>query len=225
MVFGKVPEPGRTKTRLAPVLGPEDAARLYAAFLDDTLERCRGLGAELELWVPRHPDAEEELGRRHPDVDLRWQPGGDLGGRLRAAFSASFDEGAARALAVGSDHPTLPAEHLREALAALDAAEASLGPVPDGGYWAVGLRRDAWPRAAGLFRGIPWSTPEVLEATLRRAGELSLGVERVSPWYDVDEPADLERLRGDVRAGSATARVLEELELDGVERPDGADGP
>lgn len=211
MVFGKVPRAGHTKTRLAPALGEEGAARLYRAFLDDVLELGRSVPAELELWIAPRPGRDDDLGGRRPEVRIRRQAEGGLGARLRAAFRAAFEEGAERALAVGSDHPTLPPGHLREALEALGGCDACVGPTPDGGYWAVGIRRDAWPRAAGLFEDVPWSTPRVLAATMARARRAGVEVARVSAWYDVDEPRDLERLRRDVRPGSATAGALERL--------------
>lgn len=226
MVFGKLPRPGRVKTRLAPVLGERGAAELYDAFLEDVLARCRAAGAEPQLWVPRRRGAREELTDRHPGVELRWQPEGGLGARLRAAFDAAFREGVGRALVVGSDHPTLPPGHLEEALSALGAADACLGPTADGGYWAVGVRRRAWPRASRLFDGIPWSTPDVADETLARAEEAGVDLRLVSAWYDVDEPGDLDRLRRDVSDGSATAGRLERLgRRDGrAPRATGGDG-
>lgn len=112
---------------------------------------------------------------------------------------------------MGSDHPTLPPDHLQQAFDRLGTADAVFGPTPDGGYYAAGLGADAWPRAEGLFRNIPWSTPEVLETTEARGRELGLVVELLPGWYDVDEPEDLERLRRDLEADSATARALARL--------------
>ena len=54
-VFARAPRPGRTKTRLIPALGPEGAAALYAAFLDDTLAKLEGLDAR--LWAASEADA------------------------------------------------------------------------------------------------------------------------------------------------------------------------
>lgn len=212
MIFGKVPEPGRTKTRLAPVLGEEGAAALYGAFLEDVVERCRGVAAERELWVAPHPDAGPELEGRFPGVELRRQSGEDLGERLLTAFERAFREGARRALVVGTDHPTLPPGHLERAFAGLDAADVVVGPTGDGGYYALAARADAWPSAGALFRDVPWSTSRVLEVTLRRAREAGLRPARIAAWYDVDDPRDLARLRRDVEPGTATARALAELE-------------
>lgn len=169
-----------------------------------------------ELWVPDAPEAARPLARRFPGFELRRQRGDDLGARLRHAFGAAFADGAGRAVVVGSDHPTLPPDHLVRAFRHLERADAVLGPTPDGGYYAVGLRAGAWPAAGGLFRDVPWSTPSVLEVTEARGRELGLRLERLPGWYDVDEPEELERLRADLEAGSATAEALARMTREGV---------
>lgn len=213
LLFGKVPRPGHAKTRLAPALGEEGAARLYRAFLDDTVRLARASGADgVELWLAGPPQEAEGLGRRHPGLRLRRQVGEGLGERLRRAFETAFREGAGRAAVLGTDHPTLPPERLDDAFAALDGAAGALGPTPDGGYYLLALRREAWPRAAELFRDVPWSTPEVASVTRSRAREAGIELHTLPGWYDVDEPAELGRLRRDAAPGTATARALERLD-------------
>jgi len=207
VLFGRLPEPGHTKTRLAPAIGSEGAAILYEAFLDDLVGLEVGV-ADRELWVPDRPGAIHRLGLRYPRLRVRLQPAGDLGGRLRAAFDAAFEEGVDHAVIIGSDHPTLPAELVRRAFHGLRTADLVVGPTLDGGYYAIGLRRYGWPDAAGLFEGAPWSTPDLLEWTRGQATNLDLCHVELPDWYDVDTPADLERLRADVAPGSATARAL-----------------
>ena len=80
-----------------------------------------------------------------------------------------------------------------------------LGPSLDGGYYAVGLRASAWPRARGLFAEAPWSTSELFVWTRARAASLKLDCAGLPPWYDVDRPADLARMEDDLTDGSATA--------------------
>lgn len=157
------------------------------------------------------PEAVREIAGRLPGFTPRRQRGDGLGERLRHAFDAAFSDGASRALAVGSDHPTLPPAHLERAFEELEEADAVLGPTADGGYYAVGLRSAAWPAAAEIFRDVPWSTPEVLEATEARARRSGLVVRRLPSWYDVDEPHELGRLREDLEEGSATAEALARL--------------
>lgn len=212
LIFGKRPLAGFAKTRLAPALGFEGAARLYAAFLDDTVAAARALeGIDAELWIPGDAQADCGLASRYPDLPIRSQCDGDLGQRLRDAFETAFSRGVDYAVAVGSDHPTLPAERLERAFRALRAAHLVLGPSRDGGYYSIGLRRYAWPAAADLFVRIPWSTPEVMRLTRERARELDLCHVELDAWYDVDSPGDLPRLRADVEPGSATAAALDAL--------------
>lgn len=161
--------------------------------------------------MPDPPEAARELAATLPGFAPRRQRGDGLGPRLRHAFGTGFAEGAGRVVVVGSDHPTLPPEHVERAFRELDGADAVLGPTPDGGYYAVGLRAAAWPAAGGLFEGIPWSTPEVLAATEAQGRRLGLDLRRLPAWYDVDEPAELDRLRRDLEPESATARALERL--------------
>lgn len=211
MVFGKRPVPGRAKTRLAPALGAEGAAELYQAFLDDVVRAARSVPeAEVELWIPDPRPG--ELADRYAGVRLRRQSGSDLGLRLVDALDTAFREGVDRAVVVGSDHPTLPPRLLAAAFEELEGADAVFGPTTDGGYWATGLRSGAWPAGRGLFERIPWSTREVMAATRRRGEALGLRLAELPDWYDVDRPAELDRLREDLAAGSATARTLRRLD-------------
>lgn len=210
LVFGRLPEAGRTKTRLIPALGPEGAAALYAAFLDDVVRRAPTVAAT-ELWVAARPDAIEQLRARYPEVRVRLQPEGDLGDRLAAAFDAAFGDGIDHVVALGSDHPTLPPSCLERAFAALHDAHLVLGPTLDGGYYALGLRRPCWPDARTLFESAPWSTAGLLEWTRARAVELGLCHVELPGWYDVDGPADLDRLARDVNPESETGRVWHSL--------------
>lgn len=219
LVFGKLPAAGRVKTRLAPALGAEGAAALYAAFLEDTAASARRVdGAEVQLWLEAPGGGEgrdglegREAGRRlarRLGLGLRWQRGEELGERLRRAFARAFAEGADSAVAVGSDHPTLPPARIEAAFRALTTAEVAIGPSEDGGYYLIGLSRPAWPRAAELFRRIPWSTPRVLARTRAAVARLGLSTRELAPWYDVDVPRDLARLRRDLSLDSRTAAAL-----------------
>ncbi len=162
-------------------------------------------GAGVELWVPERPGAAERLGARYPEARIRLQPEGSLGDRLAMAFACAFHEGAECAVAVGSDHPTLPAGLVERAFDELPVVPLVLGPSRDGGYYAVGAYRDAWPAARGLFVGAPWSQPELLAWTRARIASLRIDCTELPEWYDVDRPEDLSRMAGDLAEGSATA--------------------
>jgi uncharacterized protein len=46
-----------------------------------------------------------------------------------------------------------------------------------------------------LFAHMPWGTGTVMAETRRRAAALGLAVRELAPLWDVDLPADLDRLR------------------------------
>ena len=205
LVMAKAPIPGTVKTRLG--LPPEDAARLQAALIGDTVGKARALAPTTVAGAPPG-----QLHRIRPflpgDVTLIPQPRGDLGERMlegtRSLFAAAPDP----VLILGTDSPTLPPRAITTAARALDTRDLSIIPSEDGGYVLLGLRG---PYEA-VFSGIGWSTPAVHEQTLRRAEEAGLSVHEGDPWRGVDEPADLARLRAELGAhpgrAPGTAGVL-----------------
>ncbi|HYB43300.1 MAG TPA: TIGR04282 family arsenosugar biosynthesis glycosyltransferase [Candidatus Methylomirabilis sp.] len=211
-IMAKAPRAGEVKTRLCPPLDPERAAGLARAFLLDAIEQIRSLEAAAHA-LSFAPETErpffEELA---PDFLLVSQGAGGLGARMVATFEQLFSRGFAGALLVGTDAPTLPTEFLLEALRVIAQPDADLvlGPSEDGGYYLVGLTR-ARP---ALFEDMPWSTPDVLAETSRRARQLQLDVALLPTWFDVDAGPDIERLRTSLAtaprsAARHTRRALE----------------
>lgn len=192
IVFARLPVPGRAKTRLVPALGPEGAARLQARLCDRTVATALAADAgEVLLFVDAPP------GAMLPPVaggiaGVRVQHGDDLGERMHAAFVDVLLE-RPRALLIGTDCPARTAAELRWAAGRLAAGDdAVLGPVFDGGYSLIGLRR---PREE-LFCDMPWSTPRVLGETRSRLRAAGLAWSELALTWDLDEPSDLARLDG-----------------------------
>ncbi len=206
LVYTKPARPGRVKTRLVGDragggLSAAAAAELHGAFLGDVVESLRRGRFELRLaWALEPGDRDPEAFLGVPGFRQR---GEDLGARL--------DHGLRRAArrcelvaAVGSDHPELAPATVEDGLRRLAAgADVVLGPTPDGGYYLIGLRRDALRRE--LFDGIAWSTESVLAETLERCRELGLSVELLPAGHDVDVADDLRRLA--LRLGAAEGTV------------------
>ena len=201
-IMVKVPRSGQVKTRLVPPLTHEEASRLSACFLRDVAaavaraaEARKGLLHGLAVYLP---EGEEQRlhGLIPPGFGLLLQRGRDLGERL---FHATEDLLAQRfhsVCLVNGDSPTIPSALLQEAALALQAEgdRLVLGPATDGGYYLIGLKR-AHRR---LFEDIAWSTPAVLGQTLDRARELSLEVQLLPEWYDVDDHQSLRLLCGEL---------------------------
>lgn len=216
LLFAKAPRPGGVKTRLAPALGEDGAAGLYEALLADTVDRLRDLEVPLEIHAAPGSAGPEWFRERYPSTRVRRQRGDDLGERLARAFDESFRQGDDAVMAVGSDHPTIPLEYLREGFRALADRDAVLGPGRDGGYYAVAIRRSAWPDAWALFRDIPWSTDRVASATRDAASAAGIDLGELPEWYDVDRPEDLALLRRDASPESRSYRTLERLSGEGT---------
>jgi rSAM/selenodomain-associated transferase 1 len=212
LIVGKAPEAGVTKTRLVPPLSADDAAALYRGFLLDCVELGLELGWERVSVV--HPQgATRALANLLPaQTCLLEQPGQGLADALSHAFKIHLADGFRQVVLIGSDNPTLPASLVQQACAALDTHDLSIGPSIDGGYYLIGLRASH----LGVFDAIDWSTPRVYDQTLAQAHRLGLSVHATPEWYDVDEPADLERLQRELAVGldgvaTHTRRVLERL--------------
>ncbi len=210
-LFFKTPVPGRVKTRLSPPLPPVDAARLYEAFLLDSIRVCRRIETAHTVLFDS-ADSDEKWSNLPADLPCLPQSGGDLGERMTAAFRELLGSGARKAVLVGSDSPTLPGEYLEAAFRQLDRSDLVLGPATDGGYYLIGLTRDP----GDLFTGMSWSVATVLETTEERARRMGWDVSRTSLWYDVDNFDDLQRLRRDIGSGAdapSTRAVLATLGL------------
>ncbi|HKZ08245.1 MAG TPA: TIGR04282 family arsenosugar biosynthesis glycosyltransferase [Methylomirabilota bacterium] len=190
----RVPGAEPVKTRLHVPLGAGAATLLYRCLVLDALEMAAQVPGVTAVAAFSPPGAGRAMAALAPaGMRCLAQRGDDLGARMGNLVDDLLAGGHAAALVTGSDLPALPAAYLREAARALMAGEADvvLGPAEDGGYYLIGLRR----RAPELFRGIAWSTAEVLDATRARADALGLRVRLLPPWADLDMPADLVRLR------------------------------
>ena len=200
-IFGKRPEPGRVKTRLAAAFGDGFAAEAHEAMLFDALEtwgpgRFLGTGGRRVLvYSPK--DAGPWFDPRVPSSwALQPQVEGDLGDRLRSFFEGEFDEGATRVVVIGADSPTLDPSILVSAFLCLEGKDVVLGPSTDGGYYLLGCR----PPVPSIFGGVDWGTPAVLGQTLDRLRGSGRSLAVLPPWYDVDTPDDWRMLGGHLRA-------------------------
>ena len=205
LVMAKEPIAGRTKTRLTPPLTPEEAADLYACMLRDTVNAVRE-AAQVTAFTPfiaYYPEEARPFFRElAPDFQLVLQRGKSLAERLENVLTAVQAQGYDRVAAINSDSPSLPPAYLVQAFEELDnpVNDAVFGPTEDGGYYLIGWKRPY----SRLLREVTMSTTHVLDDTLTIARQERIEVAVLPAWYDIDEAADLERLRADEDAGKHT---------------------
>ena len=196
LIMAKQPVPGTVKTRLQPLLSDSDISALYDGFLRDRISQVRSLRGVTPVIAYTPAASRPFFAEMAPDFGLLPQMGDGLSARLTGLFQQLLGRGHDGVIATDSDSPTLPTEHLQSAVDRLTdpGTDVVLGPSDDGGYYLIGLRR-GYP---ALFDGIPWSTPQVYDETLRRAEALGVRVTALPQWYDVDTPAEFERLRAEI---------------------------
>jgi glycosyltransferase A (GT-A) superfamily protein (DUF2064 family) len=124
------------------------------------------------------------------------QGGNGLGDALESAFALGQGDARGGVAVLGTDSPTLGAEVITAAFAALaSGADVAIGPCEDGGYYLLAAHR----LHLSLFRGMPWSTDRVAAITRERCLEAGLSTHELPTWYDVDDAPSLVRLEEDLR--------------------------
>jgi len=206
LIFARVPELGRVKSRLAAGVGEERALAIYEAMLRDTLQsmdpgdpagHATGEGAyppretEVEiLWAPTPNANNDTLHRAFGDRALAMQTGETLSERLAMAFSERFFfQRTLKIVAIGVDDPTLSRALIDDAFMLLDSVEWVVGPAVDGGYYLIGCRGATFD--VEVFTGIDWGTSRVLAQTLERIANLSATVALLPERRDIDVAEDL----------------------------------
>ncbi len=154
-----------------------------------------GLTASNDLTIEiRYDGGNEELMKQWLGSEFEYasQGDGDLGYRMQRAFEDAFKSGAVAVVIIGTDIPDLTAVDMTKAFAALKQKKMVLGPAKDGGYYLIGLQKNAFLQAVGnLFAGIKWGERDVLKKTINIANRLGLSYSLLKEMDDVDRPEDI----------------------------------
>ncbi len=168
------------KTRLAPALAPAERERLVVAMLDSVLAACSAAQSIRGVLVVT-PDP--GMGRGFPVLV-------DSGEGHGPALAAALRDPRARngVVVVMADCPFVTADSLDALVAAADPL--ALVPAADGGTSALAFRD---PSLVEPAFGVPGSAA-VTVARARAAGIEAVLVDDPALAFDVDRPADLERV-------------------------------
>jgi rSAM/selenodomain-associated transferase 1 len=190
IIFIRNPELGKVKTRLARTLGDEEALRIYHILLEKT--RLAALDVRASRWLFYSDFVDEQDHWPNPDFIKTTQAAGDLGERMEAAFRQVFEGGATKALIIGSDCPELSGTILQQAFDALELHDFVIGPVPDGGYYLLGMKQ----LQSDLFYDIAWSTETVRASTITKIEEARSTYALQPMLLDIDEAPDWQAFIG-----------------------------
>ncbi len=190
IIFTRYPEPGKTKTRLIPVLGAVGAANLQRWMTEYTILQARELQKTAAITVEvRYSGGNLQKMQDWLGVDFIYRPQGegDLGERMGRSLLGGFQSGAQQVIIIGSDCPGVNSQILATAFELSSNVDLVLGPAIDGGYYLIGLRQPILE----LFTSIEWGTDQVLLNTVSKAQKLNLSQIYLPHLADIDRPEDL----------------------------------
>ena len=200
----KAPKPGQVKTRLAKDIGAEAAAQIHREMVLETIRRACATGFPVVVSLALGEDGEFSRVIRQLGATVEPQASGDLGARLAHAMRHP-----GLSIALGTDCVIFEPEWL--VAAAQTSADVSIGASADGGYWAIALDGSRRKLSSTVFSDMPWSTPQLLAATVKALSTSGFTSDTMPDSYDVDELTDLQRLRDDSRCPGPLKHMLAAL--------------
>jgi glycosyltransferase A (GT-A) superfamily protein (DUF2064 family) len=206
LLFTKVPQPGRVKTRLLGLhgLSSTKASDLYSAILADIFDIMAELAKSkaAQLYVCYTPQNEEEGIREllddHKPVGASFLPQEEeatTAQRIAIAFDTVFDRGSDIVVMIFGDQPQLDLQLLLEAFQTLEGAARRkeqrlvLGPTCDGGTYLIGLTSGL---AGWLHTSIDCtSTSKAVSKLLAKAQAVNVSFTLLDERIDLDDLDDL----------------------------------
>jgi hypothetical protein len=187
IIFTKNPEPGLVKTRLASSIGDEKALAVYEILRRHTACISEKAAVQRIAYYSHFLPATDIFVTEKFNAQL--QVGEDLGERMMHAMQRGFEAEFHHVVLIGTDCYELSTAVLDAAFAALEHADAVVGPASDGGFYLIGLNM----LIPELFLGRHWSTKEVFSETIELLQHLSISYELLPELSDIDTFDDLKK--------------------------------
>ncbi len=224
----------RVQRQFEKSLTSDQMARLYRAFLEDTINNCLGLtDVEIRMCYPAGPTGEivddvmtslktNLTGRQLKLIKsgrfrILESTGENVGERMSNAFQEAFDEGCSKVVLIGCVTPTLSRKTIMDAFKRTSKFDLVVGPTLEGSYYLLAMSR----YIAELFDKVDWENDTAAYSQLASASkENGYHWYEMDLWYDLRQPEDLEflvrdinqfRLVGDEQSATRTERVLGDI--------------
>lgn len=200
ILMTRVPVPGKTKTRLMPVLEGCECAELHKCFLLDLFNVFEFIRNDTKIFLTYTP--EDSLGIMENIIpgyiECFPQKGDDLGERMANAVQAVLREGYSKVILMGADVPMIQPDELRDAFRVLVHNDMCIGPTLDGGYYLIGMK--------SLVRQIfddslSWGKKSVYEGTMGIINNSGLSVGFAAKHRDIDTKEDLAAFKRMIEEG------------------------
>jgi rSAM/selenodomain-associated transferase 1 len=185
IIFLRLPEKGKVKTRLAATVGEEMALHIYKHLVSCVMELASSSGKKVYLFFKDALPPESDRDKR---FSYHIQSEGNLGMKMANALSYVLNHHD-KAVVIGSDCPELSLSMLEKSYSLLEDNTIVIGPAQDGGYYLLGCKK-AYP---SLFEDISWSTSSVLRQTIEKIKEENLSYLLLDTLSDIDSEEDWKR--------------------------------
>ncbi len=194
LVFTKVPELGKVKTRMQALYPAEFSLQLHTHLLDYFLSQCANTHVlPIDLWLSGSLDSFNQQFPIFSHINQYLQQGEDLGARMAFAIKSALNNKERLSegfILVGTDCPFVNQAYLLQACETLKNHDVVVGPASDGGYVLLGLKKNSQT----LFEEIHWGSEKVLEQTLSAIVKEGLSYYLLPTLDDIDRPEDLSKL-------------------------------
>ncbi len=188
IIFIKNPIQGKVKTRLSATIGNEKALAIYLQLVRYTLRSVKDIMADVFLYFS------DTIDESVPEFDhlffKKCQSGSNLGERMNNSFAEIFALWYDKVIIIGTDCPEINLDILDDAFYQLENSDVVIGPAYDGGYYLLGIKQ----QQDHIFIDIPWSTTEVLAATVAACCNNNLSYTLLPARHDIDKEEDLVHL-------------------------------
>ena len=206
IVFTRIPEAGKMKTRLTPFLTEEECEGLQMAFLRDWDAKLQGVEADVYIAYTGGGAREEEFMNLFSGAEFIPQDEQGRMDRMCQAMEFVFGKGYQHCVLIGTNVPCGTRADIEQAFLVLREKDYVLGPTENGDYWLIGANaEDKMLRSLFL--------PDVSGEETVLAGTIGMiprwkSYELLEERYDVDTIADLLLYRD--AAEGAAAEYLKE---------------
>lgn len=192
VVLAKKPEVGFVKTRLGNDIGLEKSAKLYECFIQDAISQYQNfLNVRVVFYVDQYKDEEPCFFTLIKDkFKVKTQVGDSFSEILKHIFQCEIKNGPC--LIIGSDHPNLPTQYLRDGLDYLNTYPNSvvLGKDIDGGCYLLGMNKFF----SNILDDFDFSNNDSYSETISRLTEYDINYFDLPTWYNISGIDDLKKL-------------------------------
>lgn len=187
IIFTRVPEPGKTKTRLEKLLTKEECAALHENMIRDVSALANT--DQWDTFVYYTPaDAVQRMKELIPDA-AGYEPQKDIefGGRMSTCIAEVLDQGYEACALIGTDIPALNDHIIEKAFTMLENKDVVIGATKDEGYYLIGMKE----LHQQIFENQVYGTGSVYRDTLEKIRNCGCSCGILPVLRDIDEPEDL----------------------------------